>query len=261
MSINEASALRDETATNTQAVNSPASSDDGNAAPQQVEREHDFAAEERTRSLELERQATKSETVEVLNPSDPEGADISAARQRRLVSLGMASSYLNDTIEHGDATVPLAWQAFLTGIIDMLLYSRSQVWLGFQTGNMVQFSGNIAQFMIPSAETQPLLTLLRILSVVAFFLGSLVGFQFGRKLGHQKRSWMIASSVIQSAFLFGASGILLSRPESEVPTFQYYPGVIVLTAFSMGMQSIAAQKLVSPAFATVRSFLPSLESH
>ncbi len=94
---------------------------------------------------------------------------------------GAWPSYLNDEIDHTAANVPLAWQAFLTGMVDMLLYSRSQVWLGFQTGNMVQFSSNIAQFIIPGVERQPLLTLLRILSVIGFFLGSLVGFQLGRR--------------------------------------------------------------------------------
>ncbi len=64
--------------------------------------------------------------------------------------------------------------------------------------------------------------------------------------------------MIQSAFLFSGAGILLSRPKNELPSFDWYPGVIVLVAFSMGMQSILAQKLVSPAFATTVAFTATL---
>ncbi|PWN49354.1 inosine monophosphate dehydrogenase [Violaceomyces palustris] len=168
------------------------------------------------------------------------------------------SSFLEEKIEQGDATVPLAWQAFLTGMVDMMLYSRSQVWLGFQTGNMVQFSGNIAQYIIPQAQTQPLLTLERILSVLSFFVASYVGYLGGQYFGHQKRKWLVMSSVIQSLFLWGAAIKLLTRPEGEEPSFSHFPPVIVLTAFSMGLQSIAAQKLVSPTFATTVAFTATL---
>jgi MFS family permease len=116
---------------------------------------------------------------------------------------------------------------------------------------MVQFSENIAQYMLPNEPKQPLITLLRALSVSSFFLGSMIGARLGARFGDKKRGWIVISSIIQSIFLFGASAILLSRPVDEAPNFQYWPGVVVMTAFSMGMQSIAAQKLVSPAFATV----------
>ena len=206
----------------------------------------------------LHRQATKEGAPEILSTPDPDSYPLQSHHQSHWRAWGLTKSYLNDEIDHASAALPLAWQAFLTGMVDMLLYSRSAVWLGFQTGNMVQFSSNIAQFIIPGAETQPLLTLLRILSVIGFFIGSFTGFQLGRRVGHSKRSWLIISSMIQSAFLFGAAGILLSRPPDELPTFEWYPGVIVLVAFSMGMQSILAQKLVSPAFATTVAFTATL---
>ncbi|SAM81406.1 uncharacterized protein UBRO_02959 [Ustilago bromivora] len=169
------------------------------------------------RDHELQRQATKEGAVELLGTRDPDSYTLQEKYQDKWKAWGLAKSYLNDEIDHGAANVPLAWQAFLTGMVDMLLYSRSQVWLAFQTGNMVQFSSNIAQFIIPGAEQFPLLTLLRILSVVGF-LGSFIGFQLGRRIGHQRRVWLIVSSVIQSAFLFGGAGILLSRPKSEILT-------------------------------------------
>ncbi|CDS01871.1 hypothetical protein [Sporisorium scitamineum] len=218
----------------------------------------DPASESHARDHELQRQATKEGAVELLGTRDPYSYTLQAEHQKQWKAWGLTKSYLNDEIDHGAANVPLAWQAFLAGMVDMLLYSRSSVWLGFQTGNMVQFSSNIAQFIIPGAERQPLLTLLRILSMIGFFLGSFAGFHLGRRVGHQKRSWPILSSVIQSAFLFGGAGILLSRPKNEMPTFEWYPGVILLVAFSMGMQSILAQKLVSPAFATTVAFTATL---
>lgn len=227
-------------------------------APAHVPDEPPDISDPRQTREELRRQATKEGAVELLGTRDPDSYALQANHQRKWKAWGLAKSYLNDEIDHAAANVPLAWQAFLTGMVDMLLYSRSSVWLGFQTGNMVQFSSNIAQFIIPGAEQQPLLTLLRVLSVTGFFLGSFIGFQLGRRVGHQKRSWLILSSLIQSAFLFGGAGILLSRPKNEMPTFEYYPGVIVLVAFSMGMQSILAQKLVSPAFATTVAFTATL---
>ncbi|SYW77907.1 related to 2-Nitropropane dioxygenase [Ustilago bromivora] len=154
------------------------------------------------RDHELQRQATKEGAVELLGTRDPDSYTLQEKYQDKWKAWGLAKSYLNDEIDHGAANVPLAWQAFLTGMVDMLLYSRSQVWLAFQTGNMVQFSSNIAQFIIPGAEQFPLLTLLRILSVVGF-LGSFIGFQ-------------------------------------------------------LGMQSILAQKLISPAFATTVAFTATL---
>lgn len=196
--------------------------------------------------------------MEALNPDDPEGYAMEEERNRKHHTLDTAQAFLNDEIEHSAASIPLLWQVFITGLVDMLLYSRSTVWLGFQTGNMVQFSSNVAQYIIPGSEHFPLLTLLRSLSVVGFFLGSIFGFQLGRKYGHQKRNWLVLSSLLQSAFLWGAAGILLSRPKAEEPTFEYYPGIIVLVAFSMGMQSILAQKLVSPSFATTVAFTATL---
>ncbi|KAJ1027034.1 hypothetical protein NDA18_003054 [Ustilago nuda] len=98
---------------------------------------------------ELQRQATKEGAVELLGTRDPDSYTLQEKHQDKWKTWGLAKSYLNDEIDHGAANVPLAWQAFLTGMVDMLLYSRSQVWLAFQTGNMVQFSSNIAQFIIP----------------------------------------------------------------------------------------------------------------
>ena len=114
---------------------------------------------------------------------------------------------LNEHVEHQNCLIPLAWQSFLTGLLDLLLYSRSQVWVGFQTGNMVQFSGNIAQFMLPHDETYPLMTLERVLSVVAFFLGSFSGSFGGRYFGTRTRKWLFISSILQSLLLWGAAGI------------------------------------------------------
>lgn len=39
-----------------------------------------------------------------------------------------------ETISHDEATIPLAWQALLTGLVDGLIYGRSMIWTGFQTG-------------------------------------------------------------------------------------------------------------------------------
>ncbi|PWN32206.1 uncharacterized protein FA14DRAFT_150510 [Meira miltonrushii] len=163
-----------------------------------------------------------------------------------------------DSISHEDSTIPLAWQALLTGLVDALIYSRSQIWTGFQTGNMVQFSQNIAQFILPNAEKFPLLTLERSLSVSSFICGSFLGGKLGDRFGHSKRGWVAFSAFIQSCLLFGAAIMLLCKPEDMLPTIHYWPPIIVMTSLSMGMQSVSAQKLSSPAFATTVAFTATL---
>jgi len=41
---------------------------------------------------------------------------------------------MSETVTHEEATIPLAWQALLTGLVDALLYGKSTIWTGFQTG-------------------------------------------------------------------------------------------------------------------------------
>jgi len=48
--------------------------------------------------------------------------------------IGKLRLRFGETINHEDATIPLAWQALLTGLIDALLYTRGTIWTGFQTG-------------------------------------------------------------------------------------------------------------------------------
>lgn len=86
--------------------------------------------------------------------------------------------------------------------------------------------------MLPGVERYPLLTLERALSVISFILGSFVGALGGRRWGDRNRSWLIATSLLQSFTLFGAAGILLSRPEDEAPSFTYWPGTIVLVSLT-----------------------------
>lgn len=123
---------------------------------------------------------------------------------------------------------------------------------------MVQFSGNIAQYMLPDSERQPLLTLERVLSIVSFFLGSFVASIGAKYCGDRTRKWLFLNSVLQSCLLWGAAAILLTRPEDEMPTFDYFPAILTLSAWSMGMQAAAAQKLTSPHFATTVAFTATI---
>lgn len=155
-------------------------------------------------------------------------------------------SMLHDLITAENATIPLAWMSLLTGLVDGAVYAHFQVWVGFQTGNIVQFSMNIAEFIYPwSPQSYPLLTLMRALSFTSFFLASFLGARVGKKCGEKKRWYLMVSSILQGLILFGASGILFSRPNGEEPTFQYAPAVIVLVAFSMVSERAGTQFKVS----------------
>lgn len=48
--------------------------------------------------------------------------------------LDTIKSRMGNVISHEEATIPLAWQALNTGLVDALIYSKSQIWTGFQTG-------------------------------------------------------------------------------------------------------------------------------
>ncbi|CAO1621957.1 unnamed protein product [Sympodiomycopsis kandeliae] len=171
------------------------------------------------------------------------------------------TSMLFDDILAENATIPLAWLSLLTGLVDGIVYAHFQVWVGFQTGNIVQFSMNIAQYIYPWSPTRDaLLTTTRAVSFSSFFLASFIGFHIGKMIGEKKRWFLCISSIIQGLFLFAASGILFSRGDANalVPSFNFAPGVIILVSFSMGLQSIQAQKLSSAVFSTSVAFTATL---
>lgn len=58
---------------------------------------------------------------------------------RQAAVLAAWRKHLGEGITHEEATIPLAWQALLTGLIDALIYSRSAIWTGFQTGEWAGF--------------------------------------------------------------------------------------------------------------------------
>ncbi|KDN52220.1 hypothetical protein K437DRAFT_232586, partial [Tilletiaria anomala UBC 951] len=171
------------------------------------------------------------------------------------------ASHLGETISQEDASLPLGWQCFLTGAIDALMYSRSGVWVAFQTGNMVQLSQNIAQYIIPwrpGLTRQPLEAVERAVTISTFLLSSFIGSLIARKIGQRRRAWLVLSSVLQSLFLWGTAGILLHLPDDVAPSFQWFPVILILTAFSMGLQSVTSQMVSSPPWATTVAFTATL---
>lgn len=85
---------------------------------------------------------------------------------------------------------------------------------------------------------------MRFCSFASFFVASWLGnAAIARKwfsssssksqVGHATRWWLFVNSMFQALLLFAAAGILWSRPEDEQPTFEWFPPVIVLVAFSM----------------------------
>lgn len=105
--------------------------------------------------------------------------------------------------------------------------------------------------MLPTAQRFPLETLERAISVLSFIVGSFIGGRIGARMGASTRGWLAVSALGQSLSLWGAAAILLALPDDVQPSFQYWPPIIMFTAFAMGLQSVTAQKLSSPAFATV----------
>ncbi|PWN24568.1 hypothetical protein BDZ90DRAFT_100078 [Jaminaea rosea] len=194
-------------------------------------------------------------------PSSSPASTLPTSRPQRFPSWRQ----MDATLDHTSSLLPLTLLALLTGLIDGLLYSRTSVWIGFQTGNIVQFSMGVASFIYapyhPVPADEGLLTGLRAISFVSFFTASWVGSLAARQGGKgrgRKRWFLIASSVVQALLLFGAAGILWSKQEGEEVTYRWFGPVIMLVALSMGLQSILSSGLSSPIFSTSVAYTATL---
>ncbi len=143
-----------------------------------------------------------------------------------------ASLYLSHEVSHEEALIPLSWQSFLCGAVSSVVYGDAGVWPVFMTGNLVQFSQNVAQYILPQGEAQrsALLTTLRLLAIAAFLLGSFVGAMIARRMGERRRAWLVLSSAIQAVLLWAAAAVVLARPKDEGPTLQWYPAMIIFVS-------------------------------
>lgn len=158
---------------------------------------------------------------------------------------------LGDQIGTDDAIVPLAWQALLTGLVDSTMYASTSVWVGFITGDFVQFSMGVAQYIISPSGSSPhtqrdgLRMLLRGVAICGFFVGSWIAGRLGKGRYHA-RSWLIASAIGQSICLWVAAGIQFSRSKWDPVNWHWWPPTVLLASTSMGLQSTTAQKLSNP---------------
>lgn len=167
---------------------------------------------------------------------------------------------LNEEIHADDAIVPLTWQSLLTGLVDSIVFSVAQTWVGFVTGDFVQFSMNIAQYIIPHSKTDGLGMLLRGMAMSGFFVGNYATGVLGRRMGWHRRNFLVLSALVQSVLIWIAVAIALSRPKFEEPTFHWWPPMLLTTAMSMGIQSATSQKLGSAAFSTSVAFTATVSS-
>ena len=83
---------------------------------------------------------TEATTMSVSGTSKDAAAGARGARTRTKHLTRSFKAYLGETVSHEEALVPMAWQSFLTGAIDALLYAKAGVWSGYQTGNVGAFS-------------------------------------------------------------------------------------------------------------------------
>jgi hypothetical protein len=82
-----------------------------------------------------EQQETKQQHAKELSLDSQEERERGQYMKRSDLSVfGSLRHKCSETINHEDATIPLAWQALLTGLVDALLYTRGTIWTGFQTG-------------------------------------------------------------------------------------------------------------------------------
>ncbi|PVH73403.1 DUF1275 domain protein [Cadophora sp. DSE1049] len=115
--------------------------------------------------------------------------------------------------------------AFATGIQDATTFPDYQCFASNQTGNTVLLAVGAA------GVTGDIFFMRNIgVSLAMFVAGSLIMGQIGHLAGCRKRWWLILSSVLQTAMIFAASGLIAM-------------GVIALLAFSSGGQVAMARAL------------------
>jgi hypothetical protein len=82
--------------------------------------------------------------------------------------------------------------------------------------------------MTPGATRQPLETVLRIVSIFSFLVGSFIAAKLAITLNAHRRAWLVCSSLLQSLFLWVAAIILLVKGRGWDPGWHGWPPLIVL---------------------------------
>ncbi|MCJ1377680.1 hypothetical protein MMC17_000776 [Xylographa soralifera] len=133
--------------------------------------------------------------------------------------------------------------AFATGMMDVVTFPDYRVFASNQTGNTallavgaLHIGGNIISLQHVGV------------SLGFFAAGGLIGGQFGNLFGCQRRSWLFATNLIQTALVFGAA--VLHAHTDKNPDEATDLVIIGLLAFASGGQVAMARTVHIPEVTT-----------
>ncbi len=136
----------------------------------------------------------------------------------------------------------LVAMTLVTGLVDAFSYLvLGHVFVANMTGNVVLLGfalAGVPGFSIPASAT----------AIVSFALGALLGGHTATRLGQNRGRLLSTAAGIQTV-LFAASVVLAGLSGHQV-TAAYRYALIVVLAFSMGIQNAAARKLAVPDLTT-----------
>lgn len=150
-------------------------------------------------------------------------------------------------------TFQMSFYCFTTGWADAVAFAAAYLFVGFQTGSMVQLSAAIARLFSGPDENASYFhpeDRLALCSLLSFIAGAAFG-QVGDRLGPKKRLWLVGSTALQAGLMAG-SFIALRVPnvgsyaDARGSTPWHVTGGyfgIGLLAASMGLQGIVAKRL------------------
>jgi hypothetical protein len=82
--------------------------------------------------------------------------------------------------------------------------------------------------MTPGATREPLPTVLRIISIFCFLIGSFAAAKLAIALNARGRMWLVCSSLLQSLFLWIAAIVLVVKGKGWDPGWPGWPPLVVL---------------------------------
>lgn len=140
-------------------------------------------------------------------------------------------SYLNAKVrEDALLETELLLLAFATGIQDATTFPDYHCFASNQTGNTVLLAVGVTAIHSSVFSLRDIGT-----SLGMFVAGVVILGAFGNWAGPRRRSWLLTTSIIQTAMVFAAAGLQYRHGISE-DSDSYTVGIITLLAFSSGGQ-------------------------
>jgi len=176
-------------------------------------------------------------------------------------------THFSRSLEHESATLPLAIQCLITGVVASVFISANGIWMPFITGTIIQLTNNLTYFLLPpSARAHlpyPPHTIELATSISMLMFGSFVSGRITTAFGTSKRGKFVGTALLQAAITLSACAMMKMGAwnggfESGSGPRMFPVPAIGAVAFTMGLQAASSAAFASDAFATTAAFTAGL---